>query len=91
MRLNRNPNLCDIRDNQRQFLIALLDPFSPKIPENVRVGWSNSDVPESELEALIPFSDVLDDEEEGDPRLIVIKQIILFQVGYCNGSMSFGH
>ena len=48
------------------------------------------DVPESELEAFIPFSEVLDDEEE-DPRFTVIKQIILFQVGYCNGSMSFGH
>ena len=49
------------------------------------------DVPESELEAFSPFSEVLDDEEEEDPRHIVIKQIILFQVGYCNGSMSFGH
>ena len=48
------------------------------------------DVPESELEAFIPFSVVLDDDEE-DLRFIVIKQIILFQVGYCNGSMSFGH
>ena len=48
------------------------------------------DVPGLEHEAFIPFSEVLDDEEE-DPRFTVIKQIILFQVGYCNRSMSFGH
>ena len=40
-----NPNISDVRGNQSQFLISILDPFSPKVPEKVREGWPNSDIP----------------------------------------------
>ena len=40
-----NPHINAIRSNQQQFLISLLDPFSPKVSEEVRQGWINPDIP----------------------------------------------
>ena len=38
-----NGALESIKDNGPLFLISLLDPLSPKLPEDVRQGWSDID------------------------------------------------
>ena len=40
-----NPSLNTIRENQQLFLISLLDPFSPILPEDVRQGWKDKNTP----------------------------------------------
>ena len=41
--IDLNHRLNDIRDDHQMFLISLLDPFSPKLPEELRNEWKNAD------------------------------------------------
>ena len=41
--VDSNSTLENIRENSLLFLISLLDPLSPKLPEDVRRGWVDID------------------------------------------------
>ena len=40
-----NLHLNNIKENHQLFLISLLDPFSPKLPEELRHGWQDNSIP----------------------------------------------